>query len=103
MLRKEGITPCRAEPDILMHKNGDQYEYVAFYVDDLAFAVKNSQAFVDILKNNYNFKIKEAGPLEFHLGADFFCNEDGTLCMAPQKYIDVYLGVPIQDQLHVWG
>ena len=85
VLRKEDFTPCRAEPDTWMHKNGDQYEYVAVYVDDLAFAVKDPQAFVDVLKNNYNFKIKEAGPLEFHLEADFFHDDDGTLCMAPQK------------------
>jgi hypothetical protein len=88
VLRKEGFTPCRAEPDIWMQRNGDQYEYVAIYVDDLAFAVKDPQAFVDTLKNNYQFKIKEAGPLEFHLGADFFQYEEGNLCMAPQKYIE---------------
>src|SRR5687768_7881260 len=88
VLRKEGFTPCRAEPDIRMRKNGEQYEYVAVYVDDLAFALKNPQAFIDILKNDYQFKIKEAGPLEFDLGADFFRDEDGTLCMAPQKYIE---------------
>jgi hypothetical protein len=26
--------------------------------------------------------------LEFHLGADFFRDEEGVLCMAPQKYIE---------------
>ena len=65
VLKKEGFTPCRAELDIWMHKNGDQYEYVAVYVNDLAFAIKDPQAFVDVLKNSYNFKIKETGPLEF--------------------------------------
>jgi hypothetical protein len=40
------------------------------------------------LKTKYNFNIKEAGPLEFHLGADFFRDDEGTLCMAPQKYIE---------------
>lgn len=88
VLRKEDFTPCKAEPDIWMCRNGDQYEYVAVYVDDLAFAVKDPQAFIDILKNDYQFKIKEAGPLEFHLGADFFRNEDDILCMAPQEYIE---------------
>lgn len=87
VLRKEGFTPCRSELDIWMHRNGDQYEYVAVYVDDLAFASKDLQAFIDILKKDYQFKIKEAGPLEFHLGEDFFRDEDGTLCMTPQKYI----------------
>ena len=88
VLKKEGFTSCRAEPDIWMRRNGDQYEYVAVYVDDLAFALKDPQAFIDILKKDYQFKIKEAGPLEFHLGADFFRDEEGILCMAPQKYIE---------------
>jgi len=88
VLRKEGFVPCKAEPDIRMHKNGDQYEYVAVYVDDLAFAVKDPQSFIQILRDKYQFKIKEAGPLEFHLGADSFRDDEGTLCMAPQKYID---------------
>ena len=41
-----------------------------------------------MLRNKYNFKIKKAGPLIFHLGADFFRVDEGTLCMAPQKYIE---------------
>ena len=53
VLRKEGFTPCRAEPDIWMRRNGDQYEYVAVYVDDLAFALKDPQAFIDNLKKDY--------------------------------------------------
>ena len=72
VLRKEGFVPCKAEPDIWMRQNGDNYEYVAVYVDDLAFAVKDPQSFIQILREKYQFKIKEAGPLEFHLGADFF-------------------------------
>ena len=88
VLRKEGFVPCKAEPDIWMRQNGDNYEYVAVYVDDLAFAVKDPQFFIQILREKYQFKIKEAGPLEFHLGADFFRDDEGILCMAPQKYID---------------
>jgi len=88
VLRKEGFTPCKAEPDIWMRQNGDIYEYVAVYVDDLAIAVKDPQSLLQSLREKYLFKIKEAGPLEFHLGADFFRDDEGTLCMAPQKYID---------------
>ena len=87
-LRTEGFTPCRAEPDIWMRRNGEIYEYVAVYVDDLAFALKDPQTFVDTLKGKHNYKIKGAGPLEFHLGADFYREDDGTLCMAPCKYIE---------------
>ena len=88
VLRKEGFSPCRAEPDIWMRRNGEQYKYIAVYVDDLAFALVDPQSFIDTLKNQYNFKIKEAGPLKFHLGADFFRDDEGTLCMAPCKYIE---------------
>ena len=50
--------------------------------------MKDPGQFVDILKTKYGFKIKEAGPLKFHLGADFYRDEEGFLCMAPQKYIE---------------
>jgi hypothetical protein len=36
----------------------------------------------------HKFKLKGTGPISFHLGCDFFREEDNTLCMAPQKYID---------------
>ena len=71
-----------------MCRNGEQYEYIAVYIDDLTFALKDPQSFIDILKQKYHFKIKEAGPLEFHLGANFFRNDENTPCMAPQKYIE---------------
>ena len=87
VLRKEGFFPCCAEPDIWMRRNGEQYDYIAVYVDDIAFALFDPQTFIDTLKNKYNFKIKKAGPLAFHLGADFFRDSEGTLCIAPQKYI----------------
>ena len=41
-------------------------------MNDPAFAVKDPQSSIQILKEKYWFKIKEAGPLEFHLGTDFF-------------------------------
>ena len=74
-----------------MRRNGELYEYIAVYVDDLAFAMKNPSHFVDSLKTKYGFKIREAGPLKFHLGADFFRDEEGILCMAPQKYIETHI------------
>jgi hypothetical protein len=35
----------------------------------------------------YNFKLKGSREISFHLGCDFFRDEDGTLCMKPEKYI----------------
>ena len=83
-----GFSPCKAEPDTWLHCNGDTYEYVAVYVDDLAIAMKDPNSFVETLVAKYKFKLKGTGPIQFHLGCDFFRDPNGTLCIAPHKYID---------------
>jgi hypothetical protein len=87
-LRQEGFTACIAEPDIWMRRAGDVYEYIAVYVDDLAYAMSNPQEFADIMTKKYNFKLKGTGHISFHLGCDFARDDDGTLTMAPKKYIE---------------
>jgi hypothetical protein len=89
-LEREGFKPCKAEPDIWMraHSSGGFYEYVAVYVDDLAFAMEEPQVFVDRLVGEYKFKLKGTGSISFHLGCDFVRDGDGTLCMQPAAYID---------------
>jgi len=87
-LRDMGFQPCKAEPDIWLRRNGNLYEYIAVYVDDLAFALVDPQGFADTLQKKYNFKVKGTGPITFHLGMDFIREEDGTLCIAPRKYIE---------------
>jgi hypothetical protein len=76
-----------AKPDIWMRRDGNIYEYVAVYVDNLAFAMKDPQVFVDVLREKYKFKLKGTGNIAFHLGCDFYREDNGTLCMAPRKYI----------------
>ena len=66
-----GFSPCKNEPDIWMRETDGLWEYVAVYVDDLAFAVKDPKAFVKALEDKCNFTLKGTGPLKFHLGADF--------------------------------
>ena len=92
VLRELGFAPCKAEPDIWMRKNGDVYEYVAVYVDDLALAMKDPKPFTETLINKYKFKLKGTGPIKFHLGMDFYRDDDGTLCIAPIKYIEKMIG-----------
>jgi len=87
-LHEEGFQSCRAEPDIWLRRNGDLYEYIAVYVDDLALAMLDPQAFTETLHVKYNFHMKGTGPLKFHLGADFYRDKDDTLSMAPRKYIE---------------
>jgi len=71
-----------------MRQNGEIYEYVAVYVDDLAIAMKDPASFIKVLETKYQFHMKGTGPLEFHLGADFHRDDQGTLYMAPKKYIE---------------
>jgi hypothetical protein len=87
-LRELGFFPCKAEPDIWMRPSGGIYEYVAVYVDDLAIVLRKPQEFADILKQKYNFKLKGTGPIAFHLGMDIYREDNGTLCIAPRKYIE---------------
>jgi hypothetical protein len=66
-LRNEGFSPCKAEPDIWMRLNGNLYEYVAMYVDDLCLGMLDLKSFTDTLQKKYNFKLKGTGPIDFHL------------------------------------
>ena len=87
-LRDLGFAPCKAEPDIWMRENDGLYEYVAVYVDDLALAMRAPQQFVDTLITKYGFKLKGTGPIAYHLGMNFSRDPDGTLTLAPKKYIE---------------
>jgi hypothetical protein len=88
ILRSEGFTPCIAEPDIWMRENNNVYEYIAVYVDDLAFAMHDPRTFADQLRDVHKFKLKGTGEIAFHLGCDFYRNDDGVLCVQPRKYIE---------------
>ena len=87
-LRSLGFFPCRAEPDIWMRENDGLYEYIAVYVDDLAMAMRDPEAFVQLLQEKFKFKLKGTGPISYHLGMNFYREKDGTLAMAPKQYID---------------
>jgi len=88
VMRELGFQQCKAEPYIWLRRNGDVYEYVAVYVDDLALAMKDPQSFVDQLVSAYKFKLKGTGPVSFHLGMDLTRDDDGTLCMSQKKYTE---------------
>jgi len=86
-----GCFPSKTEKDIWMRDRGDHYKYIAVYVDDLLFASKGPETTVKTLMEKYQFKLKGTGPTEFHLGCDFFRDEEGVLCYAPKKYIEKIL------------
>ena len=71
--------PSLADPDVWMRDAGDHWEYLAVYVDDLMAIMKDPDEFFAVLINKYKYKLKGVGPPKYHLGGDFYRDEDGTL------------------------
>ena len=89
VLRSMGFTPSKAEEDIWMRDAKTHYEYIAVYVDDLMIVSHDPQSIITALKGEpHSFKLKGVGPISYHLGNDYFRDEDGTLCVGPKKYIE---------------
>ena len=86
-LRDMGFAPTKADPDVWIRRNGDIYEYIAVYVDDLAIAAKCPSQITEELVEKYKYKLKGVGSIKYHLGCDFARDPDGTLYFGPKKYI----------------
>ena len=88
ILQELKFKPSKADPDVWMRPEpgGTCYEYIAVYVDDLAIAAKDPQAFCNELKKRYNLKLKGVGPLEYHLGCTYKKDPDGTLAADPRRF-----------------
>ena len=93
ILQELDFKPSKADPDVWMRPEpgGTCYEYIAVYVDDLAIAAKDPQAFCNKLKKRYNLKLKGVGPLEYHLGCTYKKDPDGTLAADPRRYVNKIL------------
>ena len=96
-----GYEPSKTDPDVWIKHVDDHWEYIAIYVDDLAIISKDPKSIILVLTDpdRTNFKIKRDGPIKFHLGCNFFCNNNGVLCFAPHKYVDKMCS----DYLHMFG
>jgi len=91
VLREMGFFTSHCEKDIWIRDMGDYYEYIAAYVDDLMIVGKDPDSIIKMPMEKYQFKLKGTGPTEFHLGCDFFRDEEGVLCYAPKKHIEKIL------------
>jgi len=91
VLREMGFFVSKAEKDIWMRDKGDHCECIAMCVDDLLIASKDPDFVVKLLTEKCQFKLKGTGPTEFHLGCDFFRDEEGVLCYGPKKHIEKIL------------
>jgi starvation-inducible outer membrane lipoprotein len=60
-----GFEPSKSEPDIWMRKNGNIYEYITVYVDDLAIAAKDPKGI-----NRYSYgqaQVQAQGYRTYHV------------------------------------
>jgi hypothetical protein len=97
-LCNEGISPCKAEPDIWMRLNGNLYEYVATYVDDLCLGMLDPKSFTDTLQKKFNFKLKGTGCIDYHLGQSFSRNDDGEM-----EIYELYVDKMIDTYVQLYG
>ena len=70
--------PCKAISDAWMRCNYDIYEYVAVYVDNLLFVMKDPRSFLDCLIEVHKSELKGDKPLSYHLCCDFSHDPDGA-------------------------
>ena len=87
VLRDMGFEMSKADPDVWMRQNENIWEYIAVYVDDLAIAARDPESICKTLTEQYKFKLKGVGPIQVHLGCDFFRDQDGVMCFGPKRYI----------------
>ena len=83
-----GFVPSKADTDIWMRRNGDIWEYIATYVDNLAIIMKDPKSFTDLLIDKYKYKLKGVGPITYHLGSDYKRDPDMTFYVSTKSYID---------------
>ena len=82
--------PSKADPCIWLRKAPylRGCEYIAVYVDDLCIAPESPSTIIAIFKTKYHLKVKGDGKLNYHLGADYVEDPDGTFVSQPRKYIN---------------
>ena len=70
-----------------MRNAGDIWEYIFVYVDDLIMVMKDAKGLFDKLMSlKIGSTMKGVGKPTYHLGVDFFCDNDGALSLGSKTY-----------------
>ena len=90
IIKDMGFMPSKADPCVWMRENKELkcYECINTYVDDLCIAAQEPGKIIQILIEDYKFKVKGDGPISHHMGPDYTRYKDKTLFCQPKKYID---------------
>ena len=54
----------------------------------MLIASKTPEEIIKEVKATHGFKLKGTGAVEFHLGCNYFRDNEGVLCYAPKQYIE---------------
>ena len=69
-----------------MWDNGNIYEYIYMYVDNLEISLKDTNTLIYAIEKIYRFKLKGMGPIMFWPGWYLFFDKNGVLLFNPHKY-----------------
>ena len=88
VLQGFNFTCSHGDPDVWMHDAVDVWEYIIVTVDDIIVVMKDPKSFFEELQDpeKVGFKMNGVGSPTYHLGADFFHDDDGMLCLGSQTY-----------------
>jgi hypothetical protein len=84
-----GFNPSKAENNIWISKKYGLHESMAVYVDNILIAATDPKEITTALESQLHFKLKGVGPHEYHLGCNYFCNNDGTLCFGSWMFTNM--------------
>ena len=85
-----------ADPDVWLRpaqkENGfTYYEYILTYVDDCLVVSHNPTSIIDLLQNDYKYRLKDIGPPTRYLGAQIgqyqFADQTKAWYMSAQLYL----------------
>ena len=68
-----------------MREKRSLYEYIDVYVGNLAIAAKDMKEITHALTTKHKLKLKGTGLIRYHLGYDFFRDDDDTLYFSPRN------------------
>ena len=74
-----GFVKTKADSDLWIKRNGDHYEFIAIFVDDVLVFSTNPKKIFDTLQNEFGYEFKDISEPEYYNGADIYFDKE-TQC-----------------------
>lgn len=98
VLHSFGFKSSKSDPSLFIHVHQGSTTYILVYVDDILIT-GYSLSFISNLKQKLHLKfaLKDLGPLHYFIRVDVCKNNDGSLHLSQQKYIQDLLKKTMMD------